>query len=216
MTPDALQAFPIEPGQRVAIVGSSGTGKSWATGSLLQPQPQRAIILDPKRTDSLNRWGWRTIEDLDLLDTFAQDDPHEKLVVRFPWNVTTKDLFEQVEMISRWAFQTGDMIVYLDEIKQVCPTPQTCPPSLRGLCILGRERGVGFWGATQRPVGVPVEMLSEANHNFIFALNKETDRKRIGEAVESDIEGEIKGLEDRQFVYMNPRKRLITGPHWFE
>lgn len=210
------QLFPYERGQRVICCGSSGTGKSFAAGTLLHAQPQRALILDPKRTDSVNRWNWPVVSELEQVEQLAKMRDGGRLVWRPDWNTTPDDLFMQVEILCQWAFQTGDMIVYLDEIRQICPSPQKCPPSLRGLAILGRERGVGFWGATQRPVGVPVELMSEANHYFIFALNKERDRKAIGEAMESDIEQDLKTLEDRQFMYMNPRKRVLSGPHWFE
>jgi len=210
------QLLPYQRGERVLITGSSGTGKSYGAGSFLQAQEQRVLVLDPKRTDSVNRWNWPVVTELEQVEQLGKMRDGGRLVWRPSWNTTPEELFTQVEILCQWAFQTGDMIVYLDEIKQICPSPQKCPPSLRGLAILGREREVGFWGATQRPVGVPVELMSEANHYIIFALNREQDGAELLSRWKRILRTTSKRWKIGNFMYQNPRKRLYSGPHWFE
>src|SRR5437868_3266777 len=88
-------------------------------------------------------------------------------------------------------WDAGDVLVYIDEIYGVVPPGKRPPDELVALYTRGREKGIGVWGATQRPVWVPLFCLSEADWIMTFRLNLPDDRRRIAQICGEDIETPI-------------------------
>jgi DNA helicase HerA-like ATPase len=92
-------------------------------------------------------------------------------------------------------------MIVVDEVMQVCPSAITIPAWYKGALTRGMELGVGVWSLTQRPSTIPISILSESTHYFIFRLNAISDRKRL-----VDYTGQTEFLEmneKRVFWYYN-------------
>lgn len=209
----------IEPGDRFAFVGATGTGKSFNATAFLQSITEIPyIIVDTKGSATLERYGWRVITDLAELKTIGQNPhaPNEKVIFRTDVFDSDEVKVQAVEIICRYAYLRQNIGVYIDEFGEVCPNAAVYPKSTRGIATRGREKVVPLAVGTQRPTGVPLFSISEANHYVIGFLSLEQDKKRMSIAAEREISDLIGSLEDRQFLYVCPRKRIVSGPHWFE
>jgi hypothetical protein len=83
----------------------------------------------------------------------------------------------------KWCYLRKNTRVIIDEAMQVCPGPNIMPEYLKGILTRGRELKVTVWACTQRPKTIPLSLMSEATHNFIFTLNLEADRRRVNEVI---------------------------------
>lgn len=78
----------------------------------------------------------------------------------------------------RWIYERRNTTLYVDETYAVVFRGGVLP--YHQACITrGRERGVEVWSATQRPSWIPLMVLSEAEHWYVFRLNVREDRKRL-------------------------------------
>jgi hypothetical protein len=72
----------------------------------------------------------------------------------------------------------------------------------------GRERGISTVIATQRPKRIPILLLSESEHYYIFRLNMAEDCARVYEITGIDPLA-IRGLRNYEFYYYNS----LTGEY---
>lgn len=213
--PTIPDLFPIAADERVTIVGSSGSGKSYGAASLLRYQ-KRVLIFDTKGSKSLERDGYHIIENEDDLQYMGwkmyKDDT---FIFRPNPFLSREEIHDLADRVCRFVYTNGNMILYVDEGMHVT-TPTRAPDMLHALATRGRERGAGLWLASQRPKQIPMILLSEANHFFVFSLRLEADRKRIDEVSEFPITREVANLKKREFMYINPDRDRLTGPHHFQ
>lgn len=220
-TPTAAQLFKIGREDRVTIVGASRSGKSYGAAFLLKEEikqkGEKVLIIDSKISGVFNDGPWHFISTPAELDDFYLNPANRKKSVcyRPPFETTREQLIEDAETLCRWAYLNGPMTVYIDEIMEVCKSATQFPPSLGGLATRGGERGVRLWVASQRPKGIPMVLISEANHYFIFRLRLDDDKSRISEAAEYNLDSAIGQLKKRQFLYVDSENETITGPYTF-
>ncbi len=155
----------ISGNDRVLVVGQTGSGKTVLSMSMLY-KIKRLLVVDSK--DSLAKWN------LELPDSTTQDK------IRFGNDfrirvVNDQEAIDYLELIYKY----GDVIIYIDEVNAIIPPRKNPHQVFVDIWQRGRERGIGAWAATQRPVSIPVLFLTEAYHFFIFRLNNEEDRKRV-------------------------------------
>jgi hypothetical protein len=106
--------------------------------------------------------------------------------------------------LAQLAYESGNVIVYLDEINAIIRPGSNPPPAFIDIWQRGRSRNVGGWAATQRPVSIPLFFLSEAEHFFIFSLTVVEDRKRV-----ASFAGEAlldRPVDPYGFFYYNVRR----------
>jgi tRNA uridine 5-carbamoylmethylation protein Kti12 len=166
-----MTEITVKSNERVLLTGKTGSGKTYAAELLTRPLP-RLIVLDPKGT--LGAWGLAPF-DREARRLLRNGDPiRARVVVSFnkPSDETWEDAFLAV-------LNAGDCTLYIDEIYGVVDPGAKPPPLLNAIWTRGRELGIGGWGATQRPVWVPMFVLSEAEHFFCFRLTVEEDRRRM-------------------------------------
>lgn len=187
----------IKASDRVVFLGSSGSGKTELAKALLRTR-RNAIIVDTKRVED-----WSSVA-----HPIDEHDVGRIRQGRFAYRVPGEFLVEQEmqDKFFRAMLAAKNRAVFIDELLDMLPT--------RGLKILatqGRASNVGLWAATQRPHGVPLYTISEAQHFFVFRLVMEADQKRVDNALGVKIPwGDLIKL-DHHFCYVDA-KGALQGP----
>lgn len=172
----------IRRSDRAAFIGQTGSGKTTLAKSLLWGQ-SAVYVLDPKRTFSLPaNWpgGWEVIEGTDV-GKLEKSDAGTWIIRPGVADIATDAARMAWANVWCWhAFNRGKCLLYVDEVMAVT-TPRNAPSGFAACLQMGRERGVGTWSATQRPTHVPLIVLTESQHFFVFKLRHRDDRERMAE-----------------------------------
>lgn len=112
---------------------------------------------------------------------FERNFPSHPLTVAQP--EPFGDDLEWFDRVCRHAFRTGAVAVGLDDLPPELTVGGRRSPGLEALYKLGRSRLVTTIGCIQRPKVVPLVMLSEASHLFVFRLHLADDRRRLEEVI---------------------------------
>lgn len=170
----------IRARDRVLITGKTGSGKTWLAGKLLAPI-SRLVVIDPKA--NLTEWNliepraqdWRRLEKGYPVGRFRIVPP----VTDNP-EAWYEELFERLYAIA-------NVTIYIDEAYAVCPPGSKPGKWLSALYTRGRERKIGVWAATQRPLWIPLFLISEADWLIMFRLNLSDDRKRMSQIMGDEV-----------------------------
>lgn len=166
------------------ICGLTGSGKSELAQHLVNDRFKRySVVYDPKHSPTVTKWEGQTyiysweelIRSRDRRIVYRpQKRPYEfegRLVDE------SEDPRRQDEFFA-FIFDRGNTRVVVDECSKLVGGSR---PSYhaRQCWTQGRELGLSCVGLTQRPVDVPLIMMSEARKIFLFRLNMEEDKKRL-------------------------------------
>lgn len=165
------------------FVGATGTGKTTFAKSLLWHRAN-VVVLDPKRTFRLPPdWPHATYETMAGVRNHQDREGESATIIYRP---DPDDLDLQCEDFFAWVFERGNTLLYVDEAAEVS-TPTKISKSYSRCLRLGRERGIGTWSATQRPVWIYRAIYTEAEHVFIFRLRDLDDRQAVARFTTKDI-----------------------------
>lgn len=209
----ALVLPQIRPNDRIFICGMTGTGKSILAHLLYRqvpvhlpvddddPQPRfTRIIIDV--TDSIIDDSLTFYDPLEI--PFDQADS-----LRF---VPDVDLMEdQCNSLYQTAMAVGSCWIWMDEVNEVSSAHKTIP-GLRKALLQGRKFLVGQALVTPRPVDISKSVLTQSEHQFIFQLIDEGDRRRIAANVGlvlDEFDQLMSGLEDHGYLWYSVRDRTI-------
>jgi len=93
-----------------------------------------------------------------------------------------EDRHKWLDAIAWHAFHHGETAFCLDDTMGVVTANRSAP----GLdAVLGQGREIGITGivCTQRPSKIPPAITSEADHFFVFTLNRADDRETVSEVI---------------------------------
>lgn len=164
----------IRRGDRVTIVGRTGSGKSVLARTLLRAY-SRAVLVDPK--------GRATLDDWPIVygsEAFVASWPGSpRIIVRLG---AGEDRRKWLDAIAWHVFRHGETALNLDDTMGVVSANQGAP-GLEACLGQGREIGITGIVCTQRPTRVPPAIMSEADHVFVFTLNRRDDRDTVSETI---------------------------------
>lgn len=166
-------AIVFRPNNRLSIVGKSGSGKTTfavCLASLLVPydDPDWEVwwvdsTQKPDDLRTLNEWGFGTTKARKLIRISERGGP-------IAW---------QCQEICRAAMRRRNVLVVLDEYKYASVSSRRAGDGIEGVHLRGRGLNTGMLGLTQEPVDVPRQLLSQANHLFLFDVHYPADIKYV-------------------------------------
>lgn len=201
--------FRLRPDERWAIVGKSGSGKS-VFARWIDYQFYRAhwpiVIVDPKKR----------YVDAALKDKFA-DDPARSTVAE-PWKIAdgifNPDARVQIYLptfpamadpvLDRLFFsllERGGVVLHIEDMSQVANESKS-PIGLTALMTDGRAAEVVMLMCAQRPVGIPRNMVDQAE-NFVFFRMPDIDDRTRASKILGDKRVENVILPKRYFWYLH-------------
>lgn len=203
-----MALIDIQPSERVLIVGTSGSGKTFLTWNVLVPRyAVRPVVFDPKERLEPPDDTWN------ILESFHPKA--EKQIIRIPE-------YEERDGPSLWDAQVqnvlrdGNRTLIIDELTLVT-NPRMLPKSLARAIRTGRDykRGsVGVWMLAQRCADLPISCYSESRHKFCFQLTEEGDQETWGRRTARVVGDEIATLSGHDYVYFDSlKKRMVVVLH---
>ncbi len=166
-----LNDIRLKPEQHGAIVGRTGTGKSFLGHYLIDWNRANLAIIDPKgdfetpNEIPVYHYGWQ-------IRLFKP-----KRFVYRPHPREFGDL-RTLDIVFRYVYGRGGTDVFIDDLFGIINYARF-PQHLRLCYMLGRSRGIRMLSAFQRPATMPLFMLSEARRFYAFAVNIHEDAKRL-------------------------------------
>jgi hypothetical protein len=198
----------IKTSEHVFICGFTGSGKSYLAKKYLEFPLQHTFMLDIK--DDLNSWGKDVITVNSIASLSSLNITKYKKPTKFRIVPDITELnFESYDEFFKFCYYLQNCTIYVDEVTAICPNPQKIPFHYMSILTRGRSRNTNVFSLTQRPKNIPMQILSESTHYFVFRLNLEQDRERIVEAT-----GQDKFLnpltKQYSFYYYNQLSGLFT------
>jgi len=168
----------INPNEHVFVAGMTQTGKTYLTKQYLANNPKPVFALGSKGVfnwnvvDQKQKKVIKHLHELKYID--IEETPY---VVYIP-------VFEELNIdyyneFFKSCYRLGNCTVIVDEVMQICRSPLILPEYYKAILTRGMELGVGVWSLSQRPAMIPVSIITESTHMFVFRLNNKHDRRRL-------------------------------------
>ena len=183
---------------RATLIGATGTGKTTLARFLVEDKYKRnSVVYNNKPSDAVDKW----IQTQQMFYNF--DDLEYTEANRIIYTPPVKESLnaDLQDRFFDWIYYRRFTRLYVDEANAL--RGGTNPSYYLQACICrGRERGIGVITGTQRPYRVPIILMSEAEHFYIFRLNMLVDRQRVYELTGISVD-EQTDLEQYEFFYYN-------------
>jgi hypothetical protein len=164
----------VEPDNRVGIIAMTGGGKTYLAKKLMAGK-NNIVVVDSKHTFTFGSGG-RFDHRLSLADLKKWN--RDGIAIYRP---TDEEAQEYCAAFWRWAWSAAPLCVYCDEITQLAPNAINVPFGLKKAIVLGREKKLSVWYASQRPSGIPIILLSEIEVTFAGLMKNPKDRDKIAQ-----------------------------------
>ena len=182
------------PTERATFCGATGSGKTYAQ-LLLAGQyygTRQIIILDTKADKSIKRLDAAVSTTLKGCSKF-KDKP---LCIYRPNGLELGNPYV-LDAFCQWIYERKNTIVLIDEGTQLNKSHVIPLPGFLNVYTRGRDREISTWIGTQRPVGLPTIVFSEAEWVFEFNLRTKKDRITIGSYTSDEM---LQNIPDKHGV----------------
>jgi ABC-type oligopeptide transport system ATPase subunit len=202
-----MEAHPWKRGQHVALIGKTGCGKTTLANALLPLRTYTVVIATKPKSESLDRFakdnGYKIFQSWPKED--ATVSPKRVL---WPPMKTLGDVGKQrfaVGTALNEIYGVGKWCIYADELRYLTETLQL-GKAIELFLMQGRELGISFIGAMQRPKFVPLSVYSMSTHLFFWQEKDINNLERISaiNSVDSHfIANVVTELGEHEFLYIH-------------
>jgi DNA helicase HerA-like ATPase len=154
----------IESGQHVAVLGVTGSGKTYWMRNSLIPLWRRVIVADTEDLDYGNLPSVKPKKALSL----AKDDKAFRVRVVFTGNPSIDEPVME-DFCYSLLDQGHDLLFVVDEATDFSDAHRI-PDGLRALIRKSRKRNITVAMATQRPAMLSKDVLTQSSHRVYFYL----------------------------------------------
>lgn len=193
---------------RGVLIGKTGCGKTTLARFLIEDDNKRySVTWNPKGSESIFFWeNQHMVTSLRELEDAADEDIPRLIYTPDP--LVAEDEQTQKEFFY-WIYENKNRRLYIDEATAIAYRGYSIPRFLLAILNRGRERGISTLTATQRPSGVPMNILSESEHYYVFKTLLPQDRQRVEAITGISVEDQA-SLDDHEFFYFNVSRGLLT------
>lgn len=218
-----LAGLDWRQGQHVSALGANGSGKSTLLLKLMEKRRYRLLMLTKPRDTTLSKW----LESQKITKISKWPGPsRDYSLALWPPLRNRSDMDAQARIFSdaingytqartrrkiEGAFQQGGWTILIDEVRVFMDLD--LKRELTMLLTQGRSNDLTIVCGAQRPRYVPVEMLSEPTHLFLFHCSDRYDLERladIGGRRVNDIRRIVPELNGHEFLYINKRTGALA------
>lgn len=206
-------------GEHVTALGASGSGKSTLLLDLISKR-RYVVLMLTKRVDPtlatyikrhkfvrISRWPAGYDDDRIAFWPVIRHTTDYKVLAPAYAEVIDGNDKRKVQ----GAFEQGNWTILFDEMRVMDKMGIT--DAITATLTQGRSSGLSIVSGAQRPRHVPVEMLSEPTHLFLFHCSDKYDLDRlsdIGGRRVNEIKAIVPQLHEYQFLYVNKRNGTIA------
>jgi hypothetical protein len=177
----------------IGILGRKGSGKSCALRELVAEVP-RLLIWDP-----MCEHGSLCPNRLDNL---------QRLVAFLHWSrgksvwrahyVPHGDLVEEFDLVAKWVYRYGRMVLAVEEVPMVCQ-PNWVPPGFDHIIRLGRHRRIDVVWTGQRAAEIARRLTAATDVFVLFAQTEARDLEALADRCGVEVAAQVSrlGLHDR-------------------
>lgn len=165
--------FPWLPGEHMAVVGDTGTGKTYLLAKAILPMRRYVVVLKTKADpDDDSKWrGYHRIRRASQI----RDERYERFILEPRYEHQAREGYELLERVWRM----GSWTVVIDEGWYAAKLG--LEPYIERLLTQGRSTGISVVFGQQRPVATSRFVISQCSHLFVFRVEGR-DADTIGEA----------------------------------
>jgi len=193
----------IRTDSRLFVCGKTGSGKSWFVKKILWPRYNGIKIYhDPKHEEIGNSkllfYGFYVYDNEQLL-TALQNNRREIIYIPrigLDYENELSEFNRMCEILYKW----GNTTLFIDECGLIS-NQFTIQQWHREILVRGRTRNVGLVNITQRPKEIPNLIITEAEHQFIFKLNLDTDIIKMKGSLPRQYHEQMYSLKPYHFIY---------------
>lgn len=197
-----------EPGQHVAIIGPTGSGKTNIAHDVEQLRKRVVVIATKAKDRTLD-----TYKDFKKRDSWPPDW-HEKLILFWKKPKTLGDFRDQqigIYTVMADLYKVGSWTIVFDDLFYVSHTLRLEGP-VRMFYTQVRSNNVSIVSNIQRPFRVPLEAMSQSTYALMFSTRDDKDIRRVAEDMGLDyreLKAALSQLQQYEFLLLETGKEPV-------